>query len=59
MSLREWMLALALVAAAGCVTTGIALLAVSAAWIIGGVLLAAIAYLVLAGEETAKPEADE
>lgn len=58
MSLREWMLALALVAAAGCVTTGIALLAVSAAWIVGGILLAAIAYLVLA-EDTAAPEADE
>ena len=53
MSLREWMLYVLLAAAAGCVVRGVALLTVSGAWIVGGVLAAVLAYLLLADDSTA------
>ena len=57
MTRREWMLTLALVAASACIVRGIALLSEPAAWIVAGPLIAAVAYLTLAGEDV--PEAPD
>lgn len=55
MTKREWALALLLAAAGACVVRGVAVLSVSGAWVVAGVLLAALAWLTLSGAD----EADE
>lgn len=52
MSLREWMLAAVLAAGGASIVIGVAEFSNGAAWIVGGVLLVVLGWLVLADGET-------
>lgn len=45
--MREWILAVLLALAAGAVTKGVSTFSVGAAWIVGGILFAALSWLVV------------
>ena len=56
--MREYLFLLILAIAAACVVVGVAHWSIAVAWIAGGVLLAVIAWLGLAGDDDpVKPEA--
>lgn len=45
--MREWILAVLLALAAGAVTKGVSTFSAGAGWIVGGILFAALAWLVV------------
>lgn len=56
MTLREWMLFAMLAVAGACIVRGVALISDPAAWIVAGVAVAALAFLVLTDVTTGDGE---